>query len=79
MYGSPSQRCSCRERRTARSTESSVPPGWKKYRKTKPMATPLMRYGKNRMPLKRFRNRVLKLRTVAKYSASAICTTEAPR
>ena len=36
------------------STESSVPPGWKKYRKIKPIATPLIRYGKNRMPLNRF-------------------------
>ena len=43
-----------------------------------PIATPLIRYGKNRMPLNRFRNRTLKHRMVAKYSASAICTTEAP-
>ncbi len=43
-----------------------MPPGWKKYRKTNPMATPLIRYGKNSTPLKKFRNRVLKLSTVAK-------------
>ena len=58
---------------------SSVPPGLKKYRKIKPIATPLIRYGKNRMPLNRFRNRVLKDRIVAKYSAIAICTNEATK
>ena len=31
-----------------------------------PIATPLMRYGKNRMPLNRFLNRTLNDSTVAK-------------
>ena len=60
-------------------TESSVPPGWKKNRKMNEIATPLIRYGKKRIPLKMFLNRVLKLSSVAKYSASASWTTDAAR
>ena len=45
----------------------------------KAIATALMRYGKNRMPLNRLRNLVLKLRMVAKYSARAICSKDAAK
>lgn len=40
--GSPSQGWSVVTPSQSR-TESRVPPSWKKYRKTKPMATPLIR------------------------------------
>ena len=60
-------------------TVSRPPPGLRKLRKIRPIATPLIRYGKNRMPFHRFLNRILNDRIVAKYSASAICTNEATK
>jgi hypothetical protein len=78
MSGLPSHCWDRWPRPSALSVVSSDPPGWKKYRKIMAMATPLIRYGKKMIPLNRLLNRTLKLRTVARYSASRICTTDAP-
>ncbi|MNF09113.1 hypothetical protein D3C80_2096940 [compost metagenome] len=44
----------------------NVPSGLKKNRKIKPMATPLSKVGKNKIPLNQFFSLTLKLRIVAK-------------
>ncbi len=52
--------------------ESKPNPGVKKNLKINPIAIPLIRYGKNIIPLKMLPPFTLKLKTVARYRASTV-------